>query len=51
MVSGVSRSQHDWGRVSVYQKGLGLNLAKDYDLCSKHFRNVMNVLEGREENV
>lgn len=45
MVSGISRSQHDWGRVSVYPEGLGT--VKDFDLCAPHFRNVMNVLEGK----
>lgn len=46
MVSGVPRSEHDWGRLSVYGDGsFGPDTTStDYDLCAEHYRAVKDVL-------
>lgn len=36
MVSGVPRSEHGWGRMSVYLDG-GI---RDYDLCTEHWKQL-----------
>lgn len=62
IVFDVSRSEHDWGRVSVYEdwnhniealatrdKVIGMKLAtavRDYDLCAEHYRGLRAFLEG-----
>ena len=43
LVSGVPRSAHDWGRVTVYGED---NAAHDYDLCSEHNKAMNDVLTG-----
>ena len=45
MISGVDRSEHDWGRLSVYLPYEGV---RDYDLCQEHYNAVTDVLEGRK---
>jgi len=42
MVSGVDRSEHRWGRISVYTNGL--TFPDDYDLCPTHFSAIKDVL-------
>jgi hypothetical protein len=37
MVAGVSRDQHGWGRITVYDDA-------DYDLCPEHYRQIREVL-------
>lgn len=46
MVGGVPRSEHGWGRLSLYDDyhGEGLFGARDYDLCQVHLEEVKRVL-------
>lgn len=44
MVSEVARSEHGWGRITIYHNVLG-----DYDLCAEHYRQVMDILGGSHD--
>lgn len=54
MVSGVPRSEHGWGRMSLYDDratpvgGLSFSQAQDYDLCPHHLSELLKVL-GRAD--
>jgi hypothetical protein len=40
LVSGVKRSAHDWGRITLYTDSAGT----DYDLCPRHHKAVLDGL-------
>lgn len=40
MVADVPRSEHGWGRLSVYDDAT----ASDYDLCPVHYQAVLGIL-------
>ncbi len=42
MVADVPRSEHGWGRVSVYDDSIN----NDYDLCPEHYKALKAVLRG-----
>jgi hypothetical protein len=48
MVSGVPRSEHGWGRISLYGGTAAADYVvtevRDYDLCAGHYKAVMAVL-------
>jgi hypothetical protein len=44
MVSEVARSEHGWGRVSLYTDATD---TQDYDLCPQHLKAMRSVLTNR----
>lgn len=49
LISGVDRSEHGWGRITVYQGlsgGSSFPMTCDYDLCTLHNRALNQVLQG-----
>lgn len=46
MVSEIERSEHRWGRISVYEatKAVGFPVTKDFDLCALHYAAIKEVL-------
>jgi hypothetical protein len=41
MVAGVPRSEHGWGRATIYD---GISDSRNYDLCTDHFLKVLDAI-------
>lgn len=44
LISGVDRSEHGWGRISVYATPTDPYTVRDYDLCQEHNTQLINLL-------
>lgn len=42
MVAGIARSEHNWGRISIYHDQPA---PQDMDLCPRHYREMLAAIE------